>query len=221
MINKADILQAQQWRFACKEFDVNKKISSEDFDFLLEIIRLSPSSFGFQPFQVLVIRNKKLLEALKAVTWGGQKQFPTASEVLLFTLRKDIRFDSDFIDYLLKTVRNLPTEIIDIYKPLVKQHQEQDFKLLHNVRYLYDWAGKQIYIALGNLMTAAAEISIDSCPIEGFSIEAVTEILAEHHVIDPLVQEPCVFCALGYRAVPPARAKARRDIQELVKFIEA
>ena len=60
MINKTDILNAQQWRFACKEFDSNKKISAENFNFLLEIIRLSPSSFGFQPFQVLVLRNKNL-----------------------------------------------------------------------------------------------------------------------------------------------------------------
>ena len=220
MINKTDILNAQQWRFACKEFDSNKKIIPEDFNFLLEIIRLSPSSFGFQPFQVFVLRNKKLLEELKSVTWGGQKQLPTASEVVLFAIRKDIRFDSEFIDYSLKTVRKLPAEMIDIYKPLVKQHQEEDFALLNDVRYLHDWAGKQIYIALGNLMTAAAEISIDSCPIEGFSMKGITEILVKHHIIDSALQEPCVFCALGYRLAPPARAKMRRDISDLIKFIE-
>jgi len=220
MINKVDILTAQQWRFACKEFDSKKKITAEDFNFLLEIIRLSPSSFGFQPFQVFVLRNKALLEELKSVTWGGQKQFPTASEVILFTVRKDIRFDSHFIDYSLKTVRNLPTEIIDIYKPLVKKHQEEDFALLNDARYLHDWAGKQIYIALGNLMTAAAEIEIDSCAIEGFSIAGVTEILEKHKIIDSTLQEPCVFCTLGYRLAPPAREKARRDIKDLIKFIE-
>lgn len=220
MLNKTDILSAQQWRFACKEFDSSKKISAEDFGFLLEIIRLSPSSFGFQPFQVFVLRNKKLLEELKGVTWGGQKQFPTASEVILFGIRKDVHFDSDFIDYSLKTVRKLPTEIIDIYKPLVKQHQEQDFDLLKDPRYLHDWVGKQIYIALGNLMSAAAEIGIDTCPIEGFSMSGVTEVLANHQIIDPALQAPCVFCALGYRLAPPAREKARRDLNDLVKFIE-
>lgn len=220
MINKADILNAQQWRFACKEFDSHKKISADDVNFLLEIIRLSPSSFGFQPFQVLVLRNKKLLEELKSVTWGGQKQLPTASEVILFCIRKDIRFDSDFIDHSLKTVRQLPEEIIDIYKPLVKKHQEQDFALLHDPRYLHDWAGKQIYIALGNVMSAAAEIGIDSCPIEGFSMTEVTEILVNHDIIDSTLQEPCVFCGFGYRLAPPARAKARRELGDLVKYIE-
>ena len=67
----------------------NKKIDAEDLNFLLEIIRLSPSSFGFQPFQVFVLRNTALLEELKSVTWGGQKQLPTASEVLLFSARKE------------------------------------------------------------------------------------------------------------------------------------
>lgn len=220
MINKTDLLRAQQWRHACKEFDINKKIDAEDLNFLLEIIRLSPSSFGFQPFQVFVLRNTALLEELKSVTWGGQKQLPTASEVLLFSARKDIRFDSDFIDYSLKTVRNLPEEMIDIYKPLVKKHQEEDFALLNDVRYLHDWAGKQIYIALGNLMSAAAEIGVDSCAIEGFSMAGIAEILAKHQIINPTLQEPCVMCALGYRLAPPARAKVRRDIHDLVKFIE-
>ncbi len=85
---------------------------------------------------------------------------------------------------------------------------------------MHDWAGKQIYIALGNVMSAAAEIGIDSCPIEGFSMIGVTEILVKHHIIDSTLQEPCVFCGFGYRLAPPARAKARRDLEDLVKFIE-
>jgi len=219
-VNKIDILNAQQWRFACKEFYGNKKIPKDDLDFLLEIIRLSPSSFGFQPFQVLVIKNKQLLEALKPMVWGGQKQLPSASEVILFTLRKDVRFDSKFIDDSLNIVRKLPVEMINIYKPLVQKHQEIDFSLLSDERYLHDWSGKQVYIALANLMSAAAEIGIDTCPIEGFSMTAVTEILSKQGIIDSSVEEACVFCALGYRLAPPAREKVRRDMSDLVKFIE-
>lgn len=219
-MNKIDILNAQQWRFACKEFDSNKKIPKDDLDFLLEIIRLSPSSFGFQPFQILVLKNKPLLETLKPVVWGGQKQFPSASEVILFTIRKDIRFDTQFVDDSMKTVRKLPAEMIDIYKPLIQKHQEVDFSLLSDERYLHDWAGKQIYIALGNLMSAAAEIGIDTCPIEGFSMPAVTEILSQQSIIDSSIEEACVFCALGYRLAPPTREKARRNSNDLVKFIE-
>jgi len=218
-LSKEHILNAYHWRFACKEFDRDKKISSDDLNFLLEIIRLSPSSFGLQPFQVLVIQNEELREELKTVTWGGQKQLPTASELLLFTLRKDVRFDSDFFDHSLKVVRQLPAETVDLYQSLVKRHQEQDFKLLDHPRFLHDWAGKQVYIALANLMTAAAEIGIDSCAIEGFSIDAVKDILGQRRVIDLSIEEPCVFCALGYRGSPPAHKKTRRDIEDIVKFL--
>jgi nitroreductase len=219
-MKKQDILNAYQWRFACKEFDHQKKISSEDFDFLLEIIRLSPSSFGSQPFQVLVIKNQEIITELGPYVWGGKKQLPTASEVILFVTRKDIRHDSEFMSYMIKTVRNLPADMHDMYMNLIKQHQEVDFDLLTDERYLHDWAGKQAYIALGNLMSAAAEIGIDSCPIEGFSASAVTALLAKHDLIDPAYQIPCVFCALGYRLAPPAREKTRLSVNELIKVIK-
>lgn len=219
-MKKQEILNAYQWRYACKEFDSTKKMNQEEIDFLLEIIRLSPSSFGLQPFQVLVLRNKALLEDLAKIVWGGKKQLPTASEVLLFTIRKDIRHDDHFINHVLKTVRELPIEMLDIYTPLIRQHQEVDFTLLDDTRYLHDWAGKQVYIALGNVMSAAAEIGIDSCPIEGFTIAGVSELLAKHQVLDPALQEPCVFCAFGYRLTPPARAKTRRSTDDLIKIIE-
>lgn len=218
-MNKEQLLAAYQWRFACKEFDLNKKISPEDFTFLLEILRLSPSSFGLQPYQVLVLNDKNVLAALTEVVWGGKKQLPSASEVLLFVTRKDIRHDSEFIRYMLKSIRELPEAMLDTYAPLIQQHQAVDFALLHDERYLQDWAGKQAYIALGNVMSGAASIGIDSCPIEGFAMTAVSQLLTEFKVIDPDLLEPCVFCALGYRSAPPARAKTRLGIDELVRVV--
>ncbi len=218
-MNKQKILQACQWRFACKEFDETKKISSEEVDFLLEIIRLSPSSFGLQPFQVLVLKNPALLNELAQIVWGGKKQIPTASEVMLLVIRKDVRHDSEFVEYMIKNIRQLPPEIVTKYLPLIRQHQEVDFALLDDTRYLHDWAGKQAYIALGNVMSAAAEIGIDSCPMEGFTMSTVTELLTQHKVIDPELQEPCVFCTFGYRLAEPNTQKKRRSREELVKFI--
>ncbi|MDQ5921195.1 MAG: hypothetical protein QG673_1251 [Pseudomonadota bacterium] len=219
-MDNQNILNAHKWRFACKEFDINKKILPDNLSFLLEIIRLSPSSFGMQPFQVLVLRNHWLLEELSQIVWGGKKQLITASEVILFVTRKDIRYDSKFTEYMIKSVRKLPIEMQELYIPIIKKHQEVDFNLLTDERYLHDWAGKQVYIALANLMTAAAQIEIDSCPIEGFTISTVTELLTNKKIIDPTLQEPCVFCALGYRLSPPAREKTRLSFDELVKFID-
>lgn len=219
LMKKEQLLAAYQWRFACKEFDARQKITREDFQFLLEILRLSPSSFGLQPYQVLVLTDKNLLAALAQIVWGGKKQLPSASEVLLFVTRKDIRHDSEFIRYMLTAVRELPEAMIDTYVPLIQQHQAVDFALLQDERYLQDWAGKQAYIALGNVMSAAASIGIDSCPIEGFAMHSVSQLLADFKVIDPEQLEPCVFCALGYRLAPPARAKTRLAMEEFVRFV--
>ncbi len=219
-MNKEEILNAHQWRFACKEFDINQKIPVEHLSFLLEIVRLSPSSFGLQPFQVIVLRNRLFLEELAQIVWGGKKQLPSASEVILFVTRKNIRYDSKFTEYMLKSVRKLPIEMQELYIPIIKKHQEIDFNLLTDERYLHDWAGKQVYIALANLMTAAAQIGIDSCPIEGFTVSTVTELLTQKNIIDPKLQDPCVFCALGYRLNSPLRDKTRLNFDELIKFID-
>ncbi len=84
---KSLILDAYQARHACKEFNSDKKISDADFEFLLQIISLSPSSFGLQPYEVFVLKEAKLLQELHPHMWGAQKQLPTASHVLMFATK--------------------------------------------------------------------------------------------------------------------------------------
>lgn len=219
-MNKEQILNAYQWRFACKEFLADKKISESDLDFLLEIIRLSPSSFGLQPFQVFVLNDQKILNELLPFIWGGQKQIPTASDFVLFTTRNDLRYDSQYVNYMNTEIRQLPPEMLEFYKPLIQKFQESDFDLLSDNHSLTSWCGKQAYIALGNLMTGAAQIGIDSCPIEGFAIAPVKDILTKHRIIDPNLLDPCVFCALGYRKEEPSRPKTRQPREQLVHIIK-
>ena len=218
-MNKENILSSYKWRFACKQFLADKKIPKEDFNFLLEVVRLSPTSFGLQPFQLIVIENKAVLQDLLSCVWGGQKQFPTASHVCLFVTRKDIRHDEKHIAHMLKDIHKFPDDIQTVYNELISKFQVSDFKLLDDERYLLDWAGKQAYIALGNLMTAAAQIGIDSCSIEGWDKEQTTAILSSHNIIDPKLHDITVFCTLGYRASDPERIKTRRNINDLVTFV--
>ena len=110
-MNKENILATYKWRFACKEFLVDKKISRDDLDFLLEVVQLSPTSFGLQPFQLMAIENKLVLQDLLSSVWGGQKQLPTASHVFLFVTRKDIRYNDNHITYMLNDVQKWPQEI--------------------------------------------------------------------------------------------------------------
>lgn len=218
-MNKNDILNAYQSRHACKEFDANKKISADDWSFLLDTIRLSPSSFGLQPYEVLVIENQDVLNELRPYVWGGQKQLPTASKTVLFVTKRDVTVDDEYFSHIVRDIQDTPSELLAMRKDLVNNHQLQQIKIGEDIRYLDDWAAKQAYIALGNVMTAAAMIGIDSCPIEGFVRDEVEKVLHKNNIIDFSKYQLAVFCCFGYRLTDPARAKTRKPLTELVRNI--
>lgn len=84
---------------------------------------------------------------------------------------------------------------------------------------LLDWARKQTYIALGNMMTSAALLNIDSCPIEGFDLDAVTAYLSEKGIVDSENFAPSVMVAFGYRETEP-KAKVRQPQTDVVEWLE-
>ena len=218
-MDKKQILAAYHWRHACKEFDDTRKISPDDFKFLLEIISLSPSSFGLQPYEIFVIENQQLKADLLPHMWGAQKQLPTASHTILFATKKDITVQDKYFEHILVEVQQTPKEMREFRSNVINNHQITNVKMDDNPRFLSDWAAKQAYIALGNVMSAAAEIGIDSCAIEGFQLEQVSDVLAKHQVIDFNHYDLALFCSFGYRKVPPARDKTRKALAELVHYV--
>ncbi|MPQ26907.1 NAD(P)H-dependent oxidoreductase [Bacillus paralicheniformis] len=221
---KQDILDAFQFRHAAKEFDPNKTISDEDFQFILETGRLSPSSFGLEPWKFLVIQNEELREKLRSVSWGAQGQLATASHFVLLLGRtaQEMKYDSDYIAHQLNDVKKMPPEIKEnlIKKDgVLCKFQESDFHLLESDRAMFDWVSKQTYIALGNMMTAAAMIGIDSCPIEGFDYDQVHDILEKEGLLEEGKFDISVMVAFGYRAKEP-RPKTRRALDQIVKWVE-
>ncbi|EEM03634.1 MULTISPECIES: NAD(P)H-dependent oxidoreductase [Bacillus] len=219
---KEEILKAYQFRHACKEFDVNKKVSDEDFHFILETGRLSPSSFGFEPWKFVVIQNQDIRNKLLPVAWGAQKQLPTASHFVVILVRKkeDMIYDSSYISNFMKNIQQLPEEVVTMKRGFYKAFQETDFQLLESDRAMFDWASKQTYIALGNMMTAAAQIGIDSCPIEGFHQEKVEAILKEEGIVSGDTFGVSVLVAFGYRAEEPKRDKTRQTMDMVVEWIK-
>ncbi|MDM5190400.1 NAD(P)H-dependent oxidoreductase [Bacillus sp. DX4.1] len=219
---KEEILKAYHFRHACKEFDVNKKISDENFHFILETGRLSPSSFGFEPWKFVVIQNQELREKLLPVSWGAQKQLPTASHFVVILARKqeEMRYNSSYISNFMKHVQHLPEEVITMKSGVYKTFQESDFHLLESDRAMFDWASKQTYIALGNMMTAAAQIGIDSCPIEGFNKEKVATVLKEEGIISEDTFGVSCLVAFGYRTEEPQREKTRQTMDQVVEWIK-
>ncbi|MGE6630195.1 NAD(P)H-dependent oxidoreductase [Bacillus sp. NPDC077027] len=216
---KKEIIEAYQFRHATKEFDPTKKIAEEDFQFILETGRLSPSSVGFEPWKFLVIENEAFRERLKEFTWGAQKQLPTASHFVIILARTDARYDSAYAEYISKQVKGMSDDMFDMVQDRYKEFQENDLHLLENERTLFDWASKQTYIALGNMMTAAAQIGIDSCPIEGFSYDEIHRILEEEGLLEHGQYDISVMVAFGYRMTETTREKTRRPLEEVAVWI--
>ncbi|MCC5801039.1 NAD(P)H-dependent oxidoreductase [Rossellomorea vietnamensis] len=217
---KQDILDAYHFRHATKEFDPDKKVSEDDFRFIMETGRLSPSSFGFEPWRFVVIQNPELREKIKNTAWGAYGKLPEASHfvVILARTKKDTKYDSDYLQDHFKNKKKMPEDHLAKYLERIEEFQKVDFDLLEGDRPLYDWAGKQTYIALGNMMTAAAQIGVDSCPIEGFDVEKMNTLLNEEGLLEDGHFGISVMVAFGYRVKDPA-PKSRRPFEDIVKFV--
>lgn len=219
-VAKQDILDAFRFRHACKEFDAERIVSDEDFDFILETGRLSPSSFGLEPWKFLLVQNPALRQKMLPHVWGGQKQLPSASHLLLALVRKScfMRYDSEYVHHFMRQVQRFPEDAAEARTAILQKFQAEDFALLESERAMADWAGKQAYIALGNMMTSAAMIGVDSCPIEGFSQAAIQQVLAEEIGVDAAAWSPVYMLAFGYRKAEPARAKTRQAMAAVVEW---
>lgn len=218
-VSKEDIINAFQYRHATKEFDSTKKVSEEDINFILKTANLSPSSFGFEPWHFVVVQDEELRELLKPVAWGAPLKLDTASHFVLGLSMKAplTKWNSEYIMTMMKDVKQFPEDVVEVYAKFYREFQERDFNLDSDKK-LFDWASKQTYIALGNMMTSAALIGIDSCPIEGFHEEKVEALLQDKFGIDTDKYGLSYMVAFGYRKAAPPHAKSRRKFEEIVTW---
>jgi nitroreductase len=220
------ILDAFNFRHACKVFDPQHKISEGEFNTILEAARLSPSSFGMEPWQLLVIQTPEKRELFREFTWGANGettgttgQLGTASHFCIFLVHTGatMKHHSEYLQKHMKDVKQFPDEVIEFINNAYQKFQEHDFHI-EGDRQISDWSARQAYIALGNMMTAAALMRIDSCPIEGFEMEKAIEVLKRHFGIDPNRYRPAVMVAFGYRAGAPMFPKTRRKMEDIVSW---
>lgn len=186
----SNFIQHQNWRYATKKFDVTKKISTEDLNLLKEAIRLSSSSYGLQPYKVLIIENADLREKLKPFAWG-QSQITDASQLIVFANEINIG-DAEIDTYInnISETRGIPAENLSGYGDFMKSKITPLAQDLKNI-----WTSKQTYLALGNLLNAAAELKIDVTPMEGFDATAFNEILG----LTEKGLNASVIATIGYR----------------------
>lgn len=218
-MKQQEILDAQYFRHATKEYDETKKISDEDFEFILEAGRLSPSSYGLEPWKFLIIQSPEFRERLGKIASGAEIKLKGASHFVIILARVDIRYDSDYIINHMKSVQKMPDELIEMVVKGFKEFQKTKLNLLENERTLFDWSSKQTYIALANMLTAAAQIGIDSTPIEGFYIDEVHALLESEGLLENGKYKPSVMAAFGYRKEDPNRPKTRKNLSEIVTWV--
>ncbi|MFZ4679840.1 MAG: NAD(P)H-dependent oxidoreductase [Flavobacterium sp.] len=205
----SNFIKNANWRYATKKFDATKKISKQDLETLKEAIRLSASSFGLQPYKVLIVENPELRTKLQPAAWG-QSQIVDASHLIVFA--NITNFGETEIDLSIANLtetRGLPADSLKGYGDFMKS---KIVTLPEDVR--NTWASKQTYLALGNLLNAASELKIDVTPMEGFEPTQVNEILG----LGKLGLNATLLATIGYRHEEDATqhyAKVRKSNEEL------
>ncbi|WP_373777658.1 NAD(P)H-dependent oxidoreductase [Glaesserella sp.] len=219
-ISKQDILDAYHYRHACKVYDPTKKISDDDFRFILETGRLSPSSFGFEPWKFLVIENQSIREFIRDNAWGAKDKVMDCSHFVLILVRQPqtLLADGDYVQHIMRDVHHIPEDMRTLRQGFYRHFIENDFELANNPNAFYHWACRQSYIALGNMLTSAAMVGIDSTPIEGFPLEKLNTLFAEKGLYDPNQYKLSVMVAFGYRAAEP-REKTRQAFDDVVEWV--
>ncbi len=199
-----------QWRYAVKKFDENKSLSESQINTLKEAFNLTATSYGLQPIKMVVIKNKEIQQQLVEHSWN-QQQVMQASHLLVICIPKTYT-EKEVESYfnLVKNIRNTPDEILNPFKEMLtgtiaNKTQEE----------LSSWTKNQAYIALGNLMTVAANEKIDSCPMEGFIPEKYDKILG----LDKYNLTSVLVLPVGFRAEDDYMKdlkKVRRKTEEVI-----
>ncbi|ARU48578.1 Putative NAD(P)H nitroreductase YfkO [Sulfurospirillum diekertiae] len=179
--------------------------------FILEAGRKSPSSFGMEPWKFLVVTNDELREKLRPVCWD-QPQITTCSHLVIILAAIDAVKVESGIPMKRFARREMPQEKKDYYINLYANHLKETLSSDKNI---YAWTSKQSYIACSNMMTAAAFIGIDSCPIEGYEKEKVEAVLG----LDTSKYQVSMVLPFGYR-INPQSSQLRIPFNEAVEFIK-
>lgn len=207
------IINNLNWRYATKGFDTSKELPAPDLEYILEAGRMSASSYGLQPFKIVVVTDEAKKQELMGHAYN-QAHVGTNSALIILAARTDVD-EAMIIDYTtrIETTRGLPAGAVEGYKDMMVGHLTS---LPTDVR--TTWAQKQAYIALGSMMLAAAEKMVDGCPMEGFNTDAFNEELG----LGALNLTATVIFPVGYRAASDDTqhyVKVRRSADEMIVWM--
>ena len=195
------LIEKLNWRYATKKFDNTKKLTPFQLEELLYAVQLSPSSGGVQPYKIIVVEDVAIREELQQAA-HGQPQIADASQLIVLAAETnlDTQYVKNFIDHVAKT-RGIDRANLEGYEQMINGNVNS-----MNEEQRITWAKKQAYIALGVLLTSAAELGIDACPMEGFSAPQFDEILG----LEEKGLTTAVIAAIGFRAEDDAYSKLNK-----------
>ena len=206
-------IEALKWRYATKKFDTSKKVAAEDLNILKEAMQLSASSYGLQPYKIFVIEDQEIRKQLQPAAYG-QSQIVDASHLIVIANKAD--FDENLVDSYVDEISKVrgiePAQLSGMADYMKKNVVDLAAEMKAQ------WTAKQTYIVLGNLLAGAAQLKIDTCPMEGFDAKKFNEILG----LANNDYNASVIVALGYRSADDATQhlpKVRRPQEVLFETI--
>lgn len=201
-IHRDQLLNQLNWRYATKQFDATRTIPAQDWAALEEALLLTPSSYGLQPWNFIVVNDPVIRETLVAASWG-QRQVADASHLVVFAVKNELT-ENDVEKYIerIAEVRGVPRASLNGFRDLmigaiVKGMDASQRKA---------WAARQAYIALGNFLNSAALLGIDACPMEGIEPEKYDDILG----LNKQGLSAVVVAAAGYRVAHDSYASLKK-----------
>lgn len=205
------LIEALEWRYATKKFNAAKKIDEKTWSMLEKALILTPSSYGLQPWKFIVVQNQGVKDQLRAVSWN-QSQVSDCSHHVVFVIKEkmDEAHITHFIEQTAK-VRGMEAATMDGYKKMMIG----DLVTGPRSKIISEWAARQAYIALGNFMTAAAMVGVDTCPLEGIDPVKYDEILG----LNGSGWKTVCACPAGYRAEDDKYASAKKVRFEAAEVI--
>jgi len=196
-------IKVMQERYATKMYDADKKIPADKIEELKEILRLSPSSINSQPWHFTFVSDKETKAKLAEASFFNADKVNDCDTVVVFSAIDDIDLFEKQIN------KNLPEGAVGYYNNFIKPLPEAEIK---------NWQSKQVYLALGVLLSACAEMKIDTTPMEGIETDKYDAVLQTPHY------KTIVAVAMGYRDEndsfqPVLKPKSRLAADELLKVV--
>lgn len=211
-----DLLSALSWRYATKKFDPARKIDASLWSTLEQALVLSPSSFGLQPWRFVVVTDPATRQKLRTVSWN-QPQITDASHLVVFCRKNELTAaDVDAYINRVAQVRGTPKAELEGYRTMILGSVTNPPGLPGGDMVTY--TRSQVYIALGQFLTAAALLGIDACPMEGFDPKGYNEILN----LPAQGYSAVVVATAGYRAADDMFAtmkKVRFEAKDVIRRV--